>query len=177
MKHPVTVSFAAWCIITLLSLSSASAQKPHVPSLQGTYTLDTAASDDIEKAIEAAVEGMFFKSVARKRLRKVNVPPYQRIVISYTQTEVNITTDRRAAIKTPANGRPVNWTRENGEKFKVSTVWEGGKLKQTFQGKEGQRVNLYSLSADGKRLTMEVGVTSPKLPRPLTYKMVYQRVS
>lgn len=179
MRHPATPSFTLWCIILLLSLSSASAQKPQTPSLQGTYTLNTAASDDVDKAIEATIKGMNFiaRPIARKRLRETNVPPYQRIVISYTQAEVSITTDQRAPIRTSPNGTPVDWTREDGEKFKVSTVWESGKLKQTFKGKDGQRVNTYSISADGKTLAMQVSVTSPRLPRPLTYKVVYRRTA
>lgn len=178
MRHPATPSFMSWCIILLLSLSAASAQKPQTPCLRGTYTLDTAASDDIDKAIKATVEGMNFiaKPIARKRLRETNIPPYQRIIISYTQAEVSITTDQRAPIRTPVKGTPVDWRREDGEKLKVSTVWENGKLRQTFKGEEGQRVNLYSITADEETLTMQVSVTSPKLPRPLTYKVVYKRI-
>jgi hypothetical protein len=178
MRHHVTPSLMSWCIILLLLLSSASARKPQTPCLRGTYTLNTAASDDIDKAIEATVKGMniFAKPIARDRLRKTNIPPYQRIVISYTQAEVSITTDQRAPIRTPVKGTPVDWTREDGEKLKVSTIWENGKLKQTFKGKDGQRVNLCSISADEETLTMQVSVTSSKLPRPLTYTMVYKRI-
>lgn len=174
--NAATLYIMLLCSILLLSLSSVSAQKPKPPSLQGTYTLNTAASDDVDKAIEATVKGMFFgKSRARNRLRETNLPPYQRIVISYTEAEVSITTDQRPPLRTPINGTPVDWTREDGEKIKVSTVWESGKLKRTFKAEEGQRVNTYSISEDGKTLTMQVNVTSPRLPRPLTYKLVYQR--
>lgn len=178
MRHPTTRPFMAWCTILLLSLGPASAREPQTQRLGGTYTVNAAASDDVNKAIEAAVEGMgfFTRGPARRRLRQTNLPPYQRIVISYTREEVSITTDRRSPIRTPAKGAPVDWTREDGEKFKVSTAWEGGKLKQTFEGKQGQRVNLYSIADDDKTLTMQVTVTSPRLPRALTYKVVYNRV-
>ena len=175
--NAMTLYTTLLCSILLLSLTSVSA-KPQTPCLQGTYTLDTAASDDINKAIEATVKGMNFiaKRIARKRLRETNVP-YQRMVISYTEAEVSIATDQRPPLRTPVKGPPVDWTREDGEKLKVSTGWEGGKLKRTFKGEEGQRVNTYSINADGKTLTMQVSVTSPHLPRPLTYKLVYQRIT
>lgn len=177
--NAVTLYIMFLCSILLLSLSSVSAQKPKKPSLQGTYTLNTAASDDVDKAIEALVKEVFSwgRSRARNRLRKTNVPPYQRIVISYTEAEVSIATDQRLPLRTPLDGTRVDWTRDDGEKLKVSTVWESGKLKRTFKGEEGQRVNTYSISADGKTLTMQVSVTSPRLPRPLTYKLVYQRTT
>lgn len=174
--NAVTLYIMLLCSILLLSLSSVSAQKPKTPSLQGTYTLNTALSDDIKKEIEVAIKGMnlLIKPSARSRLRKTNVP-YKQIAISYTEAEVSITTDQLPPLRTPVNGTPVDWTREDGEKIKVSTVWESGKLKRTFKGEEGQRVNTYSISADGKTLTMQVNVTSPHLPRPLTYKLIYQR--
>lgn len=166
------------CGIVPLPLGAASAEEPQTPCLQGTFILDAPKSDDIYKAIEATVKGMHFlaKPVARKRLRKTNAR-YQRIIISCAQAEVSIATDQGAPLRTPVNGTPVEWAREDGEKLKVSTIWEGGKLKRTFEGKDGQRVNLYSVSADGNTLTVQVSVTSPRLPRPLTYKMVYKRAA
>jgi hypothetical protein len=173
--NAVTLYIILLCSILLLSLTSVSS-KSQTPCLQGTYTLDAAASDDVDKAIEGAIKGIniFIKSTARSRLRKTNVL-YKQIAISYTEAEVSIATDQRPPLRTPANGTPVDWTREDGEKLKVSTVWESGKLKRTFKAEEGQRINTYSISVDGKTLTMQVNVTSPRLPRPLTYKLIYQR--
>ena len=168
---------ALLCSSLLLAHGAASGQ---TPTLQGTYTLDDpAASSTINEAIEAAVKEMsrFERPFARPRLKKTNLPPYQRIIISYNQKEVSITIDQRAPIKTSPNDIPVIWTREDGEKLKVSTRWENGKLVQTFQSKDGQRVNTYCLSADGKKLTMEVSITSSHLKHPLTYKLVYKRTA
>jgi hypothetical protein len=163
------------CSMVLLAPTSVSV-KPQTPSLQGTYTLDAAASDDVDKAIDAAVKelSVLTRATARSRLRKINVS-YKQISISYTEAEVSIATDQRQPLRTPVNGAPVDWTREDGEKLKVSTVWDSGKLKRTFKAEAGQRINTYIISADGKTLTMQVSVTSTHLPQPLTYKLVYQR--
>ncbi len=145
-------------------------------SLAGTYTFNRQASDNVNAAIDQAVRRMNFvtRPIARGRLRGTN-QPYRRIVIAHTQTSVSITTDDRAAITSPSNGTPVKWRREDGETLDVSTEWENGKLEQTFKADDGQRVNTYSLSADGRTLTMAVTITSGKLPQPLRYKLLYDR--
>ena len=146
------------------------------PSLQGSYTYDASASDNIKKAIDAAVAKMNFvtRPIARGRLTKTN-QPYQQLEISYTDAQVTIKTDSRAPIVTPANGTPIKWTREDGEKFDVNTRWDKGTLAETFSAEDGQRVNTFSISPDGSVLSMHVTVTSPKLSAPLTYTVKYRR--
>ena len=145
-------------------------------SLAGTYRYAAQESDNINQAIEAAVARMNFvtRPVARGRLKKTN-SAYQTISIAHSPQEVRIVTDQRAPIVTPANGTPIDWTREDGEKFKVSTAWQNGALEQTFRADDGQRVNHYSLSPDGNTLSMRVTVTSPRLSRPLVYTLRYHR--
>lgn len=159
----------------LVAAGSAHAQEGN-PSLQGTYIIDISASDNVNKAIDHTVVrmNMLKRPIARNRLANTN-QPYRRVVIAHTSSEVTITTDSRAPIVTSPNGTPIPWTREDGEKFDVSTLWKDGKLEQTFKAKEGQRVNTYTLSPDGKQLTMEAWVTSSRLPRPLAYKLVFNK--
>ena len=157
---------------------SAPAKTREAPDLQGSYVLidPEAAGATVNQAIETSVKSMSFltRGLARDYLKKTNVP-YQKIVISYTQEEVSITTDHRAPIRTSVNGTHIDWTREDGEKFEVSTVWEGEKLRQTFQGKNGRRVNAYSIATGSKTLTMQVKITSTRLRQPLEYQLSYQR--
>lgn len=171
---------ALLCAAAMLSYGSTSAQTPQTPNLQGTYTLDDAASDDVTKAIDAAVKPVPFyvRKQVKERLTKYN-RPYQRVEIGSSGTEVSITTDQWAEIRTPSDGKPFAWTRPtDAEKFSVSTVWECAKLKQTFTGKEGRRINTYNLEADGKTLTMQVEVTSTRLKKLLLkYQLVYKRTT
>lgn len=171
------------CGVLLLCHAPAAAQKPPAANIDGTYVLDdpAAAPDTIKKAINVAVKGMGWpaEGFARRRLEKSNLPPYRRIVIllGVRVTDVSITTDARAPIVTPPDGTPVEWTREDKEKFKVSTTVpvDAGPLKQTFQSEDGQRVNTYVVGSGGKTLNMEVVVSSPRLPRPVTYTLTYKR--
>jgi hypothetical protein len=162
-------------LAALVIPAAASAQES---SMRGTFTYDRAHSDDINRAIDAAVSRMSFvtRPIARGRLRRTN-QVYQRVVINFTPAQVSTTFDQRRAIESPANGQPVAWTREDGEKFQLSTSWESGRLVQTFRAEDGSRTNTYSISADGRTLTMHVTLRSPKLSAPLEYNMVFTRAS
>lgn len=157
----------------LISAPRASAQSA---AFEGTFALAEQGSDNIGEAINGAIGDMNFviRQVARGRLKKTNVP-YRKISIAHSQDKITVTTDERDSVATPANGTPVKWKRGDGEVMQVSTEWENGKLEQTFRAEDGQRVNVYSLSGDGNILTMNVVITSPKLPDPLSYTLVYHR--
>lgn len=158
-----------------LPLGAASAQES---SMRGTFTVDRAHSDDVNRAIETAVGRMNFvtRPIARGRLRRTN-PVYGRVVVNYTGDQVSTTFDQRHPIESPSNGTPIKWTREDGEKFDLSTEWQGQRLVQTFRAEDGTRTNTYSVSADGRVLTIHVRITSPRLPQPLEYNLVYNRAS
>ena len=165
--------FAA--LLFLLALYPAAAAQER--TLRGTFVLDRQAGDDVSRAIDTAVAGLnvVLRQPMRARLRRTN-RPYGRVVIDYDQRRVSVTFDQRRPVESPADGTPVKWTREDGEKFDLSTEWEGGRLEQTFKGKE-QRTNTFTISPDGRTLTLHVAVSSPRLPRPLTYNQVYSRAS
>jgi hypothetical protein len=57
----------------------------------------------------------------------------------------------------------------------VSTTWNGRVITRNFRADDGERASSYAFSPDGGTLTMTVVVTSPQLPDPLTYKLVYRR--
>lgn len=147
------------------------------PTLQGSYTLINLAeaTDKVKKAIEASAKSMPWgtQGLTRSRLQETNLPPPQRLVISYTSSEVIIETDLAGKIKTSLDGKPV--PRSGHE---VSTKWVNGSLERTFKASDGQRVNTYSLDADGKTLTLHVIGTresSPRLKQPLEYQLSYRR--
>jgi hypothetical protein len=148
------------------------------PDVRGGYVLDAPAGDDVLRAIDDVVEDMggLRRPLARLRLRELNQPP-QRIDVASTESEVSITTDGKDVIRTPVDGKPVQWTRADGEQFTIRTTWDGRTLKRIFTAEDGERANTYDFSPDGATLTMSVTLTSPQLPKPLTYTLVYRRAS
>jgi hypothetical protein len=146
-----------------------------VDRFRGTYVLDRAASDDVNAAIDQAVRGMNFvtRPVARGRLRKTNdAYPWIRVA-----TDGNVTIEfasRNPTVSRP-DGTAVRWRRDDGEEFDVSTRVVEGRLVQRFVAEDGRRTNTYVLSNDGRTLTMNVLIESPRLSDPLTYRLVYTR--
>jgi len=147
------------------------------PGMQGTFVLEGAANEAVVAAINSGTAKMNFikRPIARSRLKKTNLPPYAWVKIEHTPSEVSIEMDGRKPILTPADGKSIKWTREDGEVFDVNTVWEEGKLKETFVAGDGSRENLFSVSPDGNALTIQVTIRSPQLKAPIVYKLDYRR--
>jgi hypothetical protein len=170
LRLPLVAALAA----AALAAVPAAAQSNQI---DGTFVYAADRSDNVDQAINQAISRMNIatRQIARPRLRRTN-QPYQRVTIATTPQQVSITTDARAAIRTSPAGTPIKWTREDGEVLDVSTRWDGNRLRQVFAADDGQRENVYSLSPDGGTLTIRVTVTSGRLPAPLTYNLVYDRV-
>src|SRR3954454_13329076 len=148
------------------------------PGLDGTYILDQSNSDNMNEVIEDAVGKLNFltRDIARWRLNKLN-PAYRQVVITSSPNEISVTVDNQRPLRTPAKGPRIAWIGPDGGKVNASMQLAGRRLAQTFTSADGRRVNDYSLSPDGRTLTMQVTETSPRLSQTITYKLVYRRVS
>jgi hypothetical protein len=173
-------------IVVLLALASARGlTQPPSPRFSGTWTLVPEQSDDISAKINASIAGLnvVVRQVARPRLRATNVP-YPRLIFSFDE---NITVDMPGypSVSSPANGQPVFWHRGTGQSCTemrrscvvVTTTWEGQALVQTFRSEDGERQNVFTVSPNSTTLTMVATMTSPRLPAPLVYRLVYARPS
>jgi len=161
--------------IFLGSSTLASAQESGV---DGTYILDENDSDNVNEVIENAVGKLIFptRAIARGRLKKLN-PTYRQVAITSSSNEISVTVDHQPPLRTPVKGPPVAWVGPDGATVNASMQLAGRRLAQTFMSADGRRVNDYTLSPDGRTLTMRVTETSSRLPQPITYKQVYKRVS
>ena len=172
---------ATLCLVLLCSaifFGSSTLAAAQEPGLDGTYILDQTDSDSINEAIENAVGklNLLTRDIARGRLKKLN-PAYRQVAITSSPNEISVTVDNQPPLRTPAQGAPVAWVGPDGGKVNASMKLVGPRLAQTFTSADGRRVNDYSLSPDGRTLTMQVTETSPRLSQTLTYKQVYRRVS
>ena len=169
------------CLVLLCSaifLGPGTLAAAQVSSLDGTYILDVTDSDNINEVIETAVGKLDFvrRDIARGRLEKLN-PAYRKVAITSSPNEISVTVDNQPPLRTPAKGAPVAWSGPDGGKVNASMQLAGRRLAQTFTSADGRRVNDYTLSPDGRTLTMQVTETSPRLSQTITYKQVYRRVS
>src|SRR5580765_3351553 len=180
-KMAITNFVSALCLVLLCSaifLGSSTLAAAQESSLDGTYILDETDSDNISAAIETAVETLDFvrRDIARGRLEKLN-PAYRKVAITSSSNEISVTVDNQPPLRTPAKGTPVAWASPDGRKVNASMQLAGRRLAQTFTSADGRRVNDYTLSPDGRTLTMQVTETSPRLSQTITYKQIYRRVS
>jgi hypothetical protein len=138
--------------------------------LQGTYISESQSQTAIDAAIELGIAKMNFitRPIARRRLRKTN-PPVQKVAITRTEQEISVAFDTGKPVHMPADGTTVKWTRADGEVFDVAADWKGDQLIQSFKANDGQRINIFSISPDGTRLTLRVELTSPQLPAAVSY--------
>jgi len=143
-------------------------------ALNGTWSQTRA--DDVAAAIENVVADMFSvkRFVARKKLIRLN-PVYKKAVIAISDTGVVVKFDERDSIPMPPGGKAGPWTREDGDKFMVAAQVTKDQMIQTFKNDEGERTNVFKLSADGKTLTMNATIKSPQLSKPLTYSISFGR--
>ena len=164
-------------LAAILVVASMAQAAPNLPALQGSYVLDDpSAMENIETAVDRVADRMGFlvAGIARGRLMDANKPA-QRIVISVAGDEVTTQLDQDQPIRTPA-GATVDWTRDNGEKVRVTTSWQGGVLKRSVASKEATRTNSFSLAPDGDRLILGVEIVSRRLPAPVAYQLTYRRI-
>jgi hypothetical protein len=139
----------------------------------GSWTLD--AAPDLPKVIEAATASMNFitRPIARSRLNKTN-EVYQTVRIEREAGTISIQYGQRQPQRMPADGSTVAWTREDGEKFLISARAERDDLVQTYKAEDGERTNVFHVDPDSRILTLKVTVTSPRLPRPVSYAITYR---
>jgi hypothetical protein len=177
--NQVASRLAVICICLLSSLSAtAYALTPPDEPMSGTYLLNEpeVAVKRVHDAIEEAVRGMFpyAKGKARNKLRKKNFPPSPQITISFASAQVTIGS-AFGSVQTPLNGEPVSKEIDK-EKVDVRTIAIGEKtLQRIYTTEQGDRVNTYTLSGDGKTLTMAVTIKSERLSRPCVYELRYTR--
>jgi hypothetical protein len=170
-------------IAALLPLASARGLAQESPRFSGAWTLAPEQSDNIDAKINSSIAGMnvVVRQVARPRLRSLNVP-YPRLIFAFDEN-VKVDMPGYPSVSSPANGGPVFWHRRTGEPCTemrrscvvVTHTWEGQALVQTFRSEDGDRQNVFTVSPDGARLTMVATMTSPRLPTPLVYRLVYTR--
>jgi hypothetical protein len=128
----------------------------------------------VDQAIRQAVSRMAFlqRSFGASRLRQTN--PIRRTM----RTEVrggNVTIAYGDARYTTPDGEWRNVRDLQGNPVRVRQSVEGDTIEQTFSSPDGEKRTVYQFTENGDRVTLEVTVTSDRLPEPLRYTIPYRR--
>jgi len=159
-----------WLVVLFgaIFLGSSTRAAAQESGLDGTYILDETDSDSINAVIEGAVDKLNFltRDIARRRLKKLN-PAYRQVAINSSPNEISVAVNNQPPLRTPAKGAPVAWVGPDGGTVNASMQLAGRRLAQTFTSADGRRVNAYTLSPDGRTLTMQVTETSAQLSQTI----------
>jgi hypothetical protein len=163
-----------FCMALVGCIAALNAGADEPSGLSGTYRSVSDRDSDIAQAIDKAVAKMNFikRPIARGRLSRTNFA-YKEIRIELGATEAEITYDTQAPIRMPLSGESIKWKRADGEVFDVSAKLVNGTLVQTYKAEDGMRVNSFSRDANGE-LQLAVEVSSPQLPEPVKYTLLYR---
>lgn len=166
-------------LLSLLLPLSATAQGHE--RLAGHFLRDSAASDDVPAAIERAVAKMSFltRPIGLSRLRATNQPPAD-VRFALPPDSVVVHYAGQPELRAKRDGSPRRWHNAAGEAFEArATLVEApdGRvmLRQSFDAEDGRRENTWTLDASGTALTLDVTVSSPRLPQPLRYRQRFRR--
>ena len=161
--------------VTLYCGAASSSFPPGLDRYSGDWVLVRDASDNVEQAIEKTIAPMSFitRPIARTRLRARNVAfPRMTITVSTGGLRVRHEKGLNVLYLTPES--PVEVVATDGSDAVSQVSFDPNPL-FTYEAESGKREDRYTLSPDGSRLTITVLMTSPRLPGPLTYKLVYAR--
>jgi hypothetical protein len=139
------------------------------------YTNDPRDAAALDAAADRATDGMsfFIRGIARGRLRE-GLHPQPTITLTFAGGTIAIET-QRGRLQAPDTGATVTVRGHDGHPVRVSHRLVGDGIVQLLAADQMNCRTEYHLSADGRTLTMRVLVTTPQLPHPITYALVYRR--
>ena len=162
------------------------AAKPPAPAasadlrarFSGTYRYAGSAQEEEVRraAIDHAVEGFSFltRSTARNRVSATTqiLGFYN---FSFEPGKIVVRPEARPEMVSGDKGEPADYV-YNGKHSTLTQVLAGDRISQVFVSEDGRRENEYTLSQDGKTVTLKVTLTSGRLSSPVAYSLSYKRV-
>jgi hypothetical protein len=128
----------------------------------------------LDAAVTRTVQGMgwIVEGMAAGRLRERSPIP-DVLTIRVQNNIVEYTGVRGRLFRTPADGAQVQTQNPQGEPITLSTRVTGNTMVREGSRPDGSRREV--VRVNGSSLTVDVTVSSPRLPRPLTYHLTYRR--
>jgi hypothetical protein len=141
------------------------------------YVVARDESDDVRAAIERAIAHMNFliRPIARHRLTRTNRVP-GRLTFTVTADTLIVTFEHANPIVTPLDGTVVPWVSGVSEDlYHVGITSAGDTLHQLIQASDGSRADDFVFLDGGQRVALHVTLRADRLPRPLTYTLMFYR--
>lgn len=172
---------ATWVVAVLgvlLAAGSALAETPAgLPRFAGSYVYSNSKDHGIaivEKASEAALADL--NMVMRLLAKKAMADRFAlNILIEVPPGKVAMKVGSLDKFAAELN-KPTQWKSQDGKQSGMVTYkFEGGKLITNVAGDDGGITSTFTLSEDGKTLQRDVHVTSKRMKKPVSYRLIYKR--
>lgn len=159
-----------------LALLAPAALVAQAPGWDGDYVLDSERSDNVVEAVKKATETLSFvlKPILRKKLEGTEKPAQNLNILKGSAVTLKV---EKNLPFTAAPGSPAKWKRNDGEAFEVSLEEQAPGFALAFRQDDVVRSQAFSLSEDGRTLTVAVVLRHPKVPEPVRYKLLYKKAN
>lgn len=129
----------------------------------------------IDRGIERCVSEMnyFVQSIARSQMHD-QTPVNDLIDISFPSGQITIGFDGRFTYTT-SPGVAQDFDLPDGASVSVRQYFRDGHLEQYFEHSLGRRWNVYTLSADGRTMSVRATQQGPMMPSPMTFALDYHQ--
>jgi hypothetical protein len=178
MKHAMWLSAAVGLALWTTAGAASSRTRVSEAELWDRFTGDwqgsAGAAKVVEKAVHEATETMsiFTRGTARGRLMQRNAAP-ARIRMQRKEALFILEFAGSPAQGLPISGAPV----QQGDRTLRVQLEDGprGALRHTGETPDGKRENVFRIGSGPDVMTMDVTVTSPRLPAPVRYALEFTR--
>jgi len=157
--------------------SAAAASGDQRARFTGTYRYagGTQEDDARKAAIDHAVESMsaFTRSTARNRIT-ATTQIRGSYAFSFEPGKIKVLPESRPEMISGDKGEPADYV-YNGKTSKLTQMIAGDRITQVFVSDDGKRENEFTLSKDGRTLTLKATVSSARLSTPVVYSLSYKK--
>lgn len=147
--------------------------------LTGTYTLDTARSDNAQNAIDRATRGLNSQDVERVRnslLRRLEAP--EQLSFDQSGNRITIASSSAPQATIDADGRMQTETRPNGRTVRTTSTLNGNMLTIDSTGDRGNDFRVsFEVQDNGHRLSVTRRFDAERLSQPVSVQSYYNRTS
>ena len=182
MKNRVLFQILMVFVLTLIGINGTAfaQQRGNFGNrLTGTYTLDTARSDNVQRAANQATRGLNTQDAERVRtalLRRLEAP--QRMALEQNGRRLTIVSTSAPQVTIEADGRGQTETRPNGRTVTTTASMSGNMLTVNSDGDRGSD---FSVTFDpinyGRGLRVTKRIYTERLSHPVEVVSYYNRTS
>lgn len=155
-------------------------QTAALEDFQGTWQFNRTRRDlqDLEDGIDHVADqlNLFIREIARGEMRR-RIQPEGRVRFQVeSETRVAIAIDDWGPHAFELGRPPRSVRGSEGDTIRASLAFNRGRIIQREIHGQGHRTNVFTLSADGQRLSMAAEIGSDQLPDEIRYRLSYRRL-